>query len=170
MSLWIRCLSASLLIVCLLIYSAEGQKKKKHKSKSKAVKSQCDVLVNQGVKGQILFLEGNQMPSPDRPPSVGKGVSREVGIFEVTHTDQTVAGHSSGFYKKVKTKLIKATWSDSKGCLALELPEGKYSILVKENGEWYANLFDGDGAIFPIEVKEGETTPLEFRITYKAAF
>lgn len=110
------------------------------------------------------------MPSPDKASSDGKGVSREVGFFEATKVDQIVSGASSGFYKKLKTKLIKSAKSGADGCIAVELPVGTYSVLVKENGEWYANQFNGEGEIFPIEVKEGETTQLEFRITYKAAF
>lgn len=155
-------------MLCLLCSPVEAQKRKKQKAK--AIKNQCEKVISQGIKGRILFLAGNQMPSPGKTPSPGTGVSREVVFFEVARMDQTVSGASSGFFKEIKTKLVKKVWSDRQGCIAVHLPKGNYSVLVKEKGEWYANQFNGEGEIFPVEVREGEVTPLEFRITYKAAF
>lgn len=168
MRLWIPYLSVSLFFLFCLQYEANAGKQKRRKPKKKV--SHCDLTVSQGVKGYIRFLAGNQMPSPDRPANPGTGVSREIGIFEATRETDVVKGRASGFYKKIKTKRIIKFWSNNQGCFAAALMPGRYSILVKEEGQWYANQFDGEGYIFPFEVKEGEVTQLNFRISHKAAF
>lgn len=168
MRLWILFLSVSLAFASLFPLETEAGKRKRRQPKKKI--SHCDLSITQGVKGFVRFLSGNQMPSPDKTPDPGTGVSREIGIFTLTRESDAVPGKASGFYKKLKTKRVLSFWSNNQGCFSTTLTPGKYSILVKEDGQWYANQFDGDGYIFPFEVKEGEVTTLNFRITHKAAF
>jgi predicted lipoprotein with Yx(FWY)xxD motif len=45
--------------------------------------------------------------------------------------------------------LITSVLSDKNGDFCLELPEGKYSIMVREEGKGlWANIFDGEKTYF----------------------
>lgn len=133
-------------------------------------KSRCNRLINEGIKGKIILQKGNFMPGPDAKPKLGIGVKREIGFFELTREEQTEAGKSSGFYKKIKTKKIMRACSDKNGCFIAKLKPGKYSMLVKEEGQWYANSFGPNNEISEVEVKDGEVLVVEFKISHGAAF
>lgn len=110
------------------------------------------------------------MPSPDGAPKVGIGVQKRFAIFELTNEKQVVASDKPGFYKKINSKRVATGCSGKDGCFTVKLKPGRYSIFVKENGLWYANGFEGDGSIWPVEVKQNEVTQIEFRISNQAAF
>lgn len=170
MPLWIRCLSVLSLLLVLATAGAQNPKKSKRK-KQKAI-SLCDRNVKQGVKGRVYFQRGNRMPSPtatDRPGK-GIGVARKIGFFELTKAEQAEEARQGGFFKNIKTRLLKETRSDAQGCFAVSLPPGIYSMMVWEEGFWYANSFTGDGRIMEVEVKEGEQTQVEFRINHSAVY
>ena len=64
-------------------------------------------------------------------------------------------------YSNIKSKLIISTLTDKNGDFCVELPEGKYSIMVREEGKGlWANIFDGEENIFPFEVKK-EKNPFQ---------
>ncbi len=132
--------------------------------------SSSKVIHNQNkVCGKVSWASGNQMPSPDSPPRVPKGIQREVLVYELTNIKQ-VSNHK-GFFSNIQTKLIISTLTDKNGDFCLDLPEGKYSIMVREDekGLW-ANIFDGEENIFPFEVKKGNNEPINFVVNYQAAY
>jgi len=157
-------------VLSLIILNGPNLVFAQKKVSKKAKVSICDLTLKQGVKGKILLLKGNFMPSPEAKAKQGVGVKREIAFFELTREDQTEAGKSSGFYKRVKTKLIKRVYSNGNGCFLAKLSTGKYSMFVKEEGEWYANSFGPNGEIFEVEVKEGDFIQLDFKISHGAAF
>jgi hypothetical protein len=161
MHLWILFLSA-------LSFLAAPGKEKKQRLKPRI--SNCQREVKTGIRGKVHFLKGNQMPGPGRTSGQGQAVVRLVGIFERTTLDQVVQAENGGFYKKVKTRLIRKVWTDKNGCFIQALPPGKYSLFVKENGMWYANSFGGEGEIFEVVVSEGTLSQVDFRISYAATF
>jgi len=169
MNLWLRCLTvlSAGLLACILTASVQANSKKNNHP---PYSSLCLKKIKQGVKGTILFLKGNQMPSPDKTTGSPAGVVREIGFFELTHIDQAEEGQEAGFYKNLKTKLIKRTFSGKDGCFAVQLKQGRYSMFVKEKGEWYANSLGGNGEIFEVVVSKGMVTEIQFRITYAAFF
>jgi len=121
------------------------------------------------VCGKVTWVAGNQMPSPDRPPRVPKGIQREVLVYELTNLKQVT--QVNGFYSNIKNKLIISVLSDKNGDFCLELPEGKYSIMVREEGKGlWANIFDGEENIFPFEVKKEKNEPINFVVNYQAAY
>ncbi|EJF11770.1 hypothetical protein [Pontibacter sp. BAB1700] len=126
--------------------------------------------IKQGIRGQILWEAGNQMPSPDAPPSSGrKGVERTVYIYELTNSSQTTS-KDGVFHTAIKTNLIKQVKTDANGNFAISLEPGRYSLFTKEQDGLFANLFDGEMNIFPVEVKEGEVTTVEFLVNYDAFY
>jgi hypothetical protein len=170
MRLWIPFLSVLSFFLVFTIADGKGGKKQ-IKKKRKAI-SLCQKTVKQGVKGMIYFQRGNQMPSPEAPnrSSKGKGVARRIAFFELTKVDQAEEGRQGGFFKNIKTKIIKETFSNSEGCFVVALPPGKYSMMVWEEGFWYANSYSGDGQIMEVEVSEGRQTEVEFRINHSAFY
>jgi hypothetical protein len=126
--------------------------------------------IKQGIQGQILWEAGNQMPSPDAPPSSGRrGVERTVYIYELTNSSQTTS-QDGVFHTAIQTKLITQVKTDANGNFAVQLKPGRYSLFTKEEKGLYANLFDGEMNIFPVEVKEGEVTTVEFLVNYNAFY
>ena len=127
------------------------------------------VPIAQGIAGKVVWQAGNQMPSPDAPPSKAKGVQRTLYIYELTKSDQvkTIEGV---FHTNIQTNLVTQVVTDANGNFAVTLQPGKYSLFSKEDKGMFANLFDGESNIFPIEVQQGQVTNVEFLINYKANY
>ncbi len=70
----------------------------------------------------------------------------------------------------IKTALAAKTCSNAKGYFELALPIGKYSVFVLEPEGLYANYFDGQGNINPVEVMKCSLTNNNISVTNKAAF
>jgi hypothetical protein len=169
MNSWLRFLTVLSfgLFVCITAGSVVAGKKKTGPLPHSSL---CQKKIRQGVKGPVLFLTGNHMPSPDKTTGSPAGVAREIGFFELTRIDQAEEGQDAGFYKKLKTRLIKLTHSGKDGCFAVRLKPGRYSMLVREKGEWYANSLGGNGEIHEVVVAKDTVTEIQFRITYAAVF
>ncbi|WP_439881072.1 carboxypeptidase-like regulatory domain-containing protein [Pontibacter sp. MBLB2868] len=125
--------------------------------------------IEQGIKGQVLWLAGNQMPSPDAPPSKGRGVERTLYIYELTNSSQ--AKTTDGvFHTNIQTNLVTQVVTDANGNFAVSLKPGKYSLFSKEEKGLFASIFDGEMNINPIEVQKGQVTNVEFLINYQASY
>lgn len=125
-------------------------------------------MLNGGIKGQVFWVAGNQMPGPgaDRTPEYG--VQRELYIYELTTTRQ--ATQENGFFKDISTTLVTTVSTKKDGTFTVSLPPGKYSVFVKEPKGLYANLFDQNNAINPVEVIGQDFTWLAITIDYMAAY
>ncbi len=131
---------------------------------------QNQAAIKQGITGHILWESGNRMPSPDAPPAESKrGVERTVYIYELTNANQ-VTTQDGVFHTNIQTNLVTEIVTDANGRFAVALKPGKYSLFTKEEKGLYANLFDGEMNIFPVEVKEGQVTDVEFLINYGASY
>lgn len=132
--------------------------------------------VTQGIAGQVLWIEGNQMPiviDEENPQAARqrpepKGVEREIHIYELT-----TMGDAKGngvFFSNIQTKLVEKVKTDEEGKFAVALPTGKYSVFVKEEEGLFANNMDGQGHINPVEVNTDSITPITLEVNYKAAY
>jgi hypothetical protein len=121
---------------------------------------------NRGICGKVLWLEGNQMPGSKASP--GKGVEREILIYEAT-TMQQATSHN-GFYTDIKTRLVATVNSHADGAYKIKLPPGKYSVFTREPEGLFANLFDQDAIINPVVVKARGYTVLDLILNYRAAY
>lgn len=108
------------------------------------------------------------MPGPDQKSASAKGISRKIYIYEVTVQNQVV--QEDGFFKRIDTKLIKVGKSRRNGRFRIKLPSGLYSVFVEESKGLWANLFNGEGQINPVEVKNGVWTTFPININYMAAY
>lgn len=123
----------------------------------------------QGIKGQVLWVSGNQLPGPDANRSAHYGMKRELHIYEVTTLSQG-SQNSNGFFENIQTRLVTTVVTRKDGSFQLKLPPGDYSVFVNEEGGLFANRFDKNNAINPVAVKERQYTWLPITVDYQAAY
>lgn len=139
-----------------------------------ATSRSCENNVEQGLAGQVRWLEGNLMPTigeetkPEDPSRKGQPVQREIHIYALTNMDEATSNGT--FFSNIKTELIKTVETNKEGVFVTELPVGRYSVFVKEEQGLFANSFNGEGHINPVEVKEGALTKILIQVNYKAAY
>ncbi|PWJ40017.1 hypothetical protein [Sediminitomix flava] len=128
----------------------------------------AQTTLKQGIKGQVIWVEGNQMPSiGETKKAEPKGIEREVYIFPAQNTsDHKIIGT---FYT-IEAKPVKVVKTDENGFYEAELEAGTYSVFIKEDKGFFANGFDGKGNISPVVVTEGEIIEKNIRVDYKAAY
>ncbi|MFI5154565.1 MAG: hypothetical protein ACHQEM_00175 [Chitinophagales bacterium] len=127
-------------------------------------------LSNQGIEGHVYRISGNQMPSPGIKPAKPVGISTTLYIYELTNLNQTVKQDHSPFYSSIQTKLIKHVESGKDGYFKVNLPAGRYSIFVKKDSLFFANLFDGNNNISPVTVIPNSITKIDIRVDYDASY
>ncbi|MBL7845103.1 MAG: carboxypeptidase regulatory-like domain-containing protein [Cyclobacteriaceae bacterium] len=122
----------------------------------------------QGIKGKVEWISGNQMPGPDQPPSKPLGIKREIWIYQATTIDQV--SMDGVFFSDIPTFLVKKVKSNKKGCFKATLPPGDYSLFIKEKYGLFANRFDGQNRVNCLTVKPGEFIEITIRVDYEAAY
>ena len=137
----------------------------------------CSILpkprIQQGIIGQVRWVEGNLMPSigdttyADRVKGVA--VQRDIYVYKAVKHDNVIRAEGS-LIKNVQGELVLRMKTDKKGNFRAELLPGKYSIFTMEKEGFFANTFDGDGFINPVTVRVGEFTELQILINYKAYY
>jgi hypothetical protein len=161
---------AGLLLLAVLIgvtHVASAQKQTRRKAKTNRA-----VTINQGICGTVTEKRGNHMPSPDDPRPTGNGqpVPRDVLIFPLLNASQIDMGEN-GFINSVRQiKPIKTVKSDSSGKFCVDLPAGRYSVVVREPKGLYANLSDTQNNIFPVTVNGRQKTQVDVIISHSAVF
>ena len=122
----------------------------------------------QGLRGQVFWVSGNQMPGPEAVLSPNQGTSREILIYDLTSFgDATQVGP---FFRDVKTRLVASVQSKADGTFKVKLPPGSYSIFTRERNGLYANLFDDKNNINPILIKVGQFAWKTITIDYEVAY
>ncbi|MEO0099758.1 MAG: carboxypeptidase-like regulatory domain-containing protein [candidate division WOR-3 bacterium] len=124
--------------------------------------------IKEGIKGRVEIWEGDFMP-----PSQGRIYyePKTVLVFKKVNLLNCLKEEGkSTFYTKINSPLIDSVITDQNGYFFLALPPGEYSLFVRERGLFYANLFDGDGFIFPVRVEKGKVTEVNIKIDYKATY
>jgi hypothetical protein len=151
------------LIFCLTLvtYCASAQKRTRPKT-----------VVMQGICGTVIEKRGNHMPSPDSPRrnSAGTPVERDVLIFPLLNNRQIQSGQN-GFIKSVgDVKPLKTVKSGKDGTFCVDLPAGRYSVVIREPEGLYANLFDSQNNINPVTVEKGKKATATVEISHQAVF
>jgi hypothetical protein len=123
---------------------------------------------HQGIKGKVVWVEGNQMPAPDTKRPQPAGIQRDIYIYQLTPVSK--AKQSGTFYSEVQTPLVQVVKSRQDGSFAVTLPPGDYSIFTKENEGLFTNILDGSGNLNPVKVKPGEFSTMTIKIDYSAAY
>lgn len=128
----------------------------------------------QGIHGQLFWVEGNLMPQASEEGTgpternLRQGVQRTVKIHSLTHIDQLSIGDY--LIGNIQTPEISSFETDPDGSFRIELPIGKYSLFTLEQDGFFANIFDSENHINPVEVKAGEWSRFDIIINYKAVY
>lgn len=123
-----------------------------------------------GICGYVYEVKGNQMPSPGEKRDPPKGIVTELYVYELTAPSQAVKADRVGFYKSVSSKLVKKVTTNQKGYFIVTLPPGKYSLLTRVDSLFYANIFDQDNNLYPVEVEKNKMTEIVIKQDYNAAY
>ena len=129
---------------------------------------------NQGIQGNVYWIEGNQMPQASEKEASSlflkaeKAVKRTIHIHQLTHINQASLGDY--LFGSIETPLVASIETNEEGEFSIELPPGKYSIFTVEENGYFASVFDLDSYIHPVEVKKGEWNKVTITINYEATF
>jgi hypothetical protein len=127
----------------------------------------------QGITGTITWLEGNQMPTitdtenPDERPAA-KPIQRTLRIYPLIQFEDLKV--EQGLYTAIAEKPLTEVQTDENGKYSVQLSPGRYSVFVVEEDGLFANIFDGEGNVQPVTVKENEWTLLDIEVNYQAVF
>lgn len=126
--------------------------------------------MTQGIKGVVVEVTGNQMPMKGEEPPKPKGIKAEILVYEKTNINQVVKDASTGFFTNITTQKIATVVSDSTGNFSVALPVGTYSLFVKMENRYYANLFNQFNDINTVTVDSAAITTTTIRISNKAVY
>lgn len=128
----------------------------------------------QGVIGQVTWLAGNQMPTittdgKNKKKTTGsEQIKRIVRVYPLVKISDVTL--EDGLFKSVAAKPITEVESDENGQYSINLSPGRYTILIVEEGGLFANIFDGEGNIQPVTVRENEWTLLDIVVNYRSVY
>ncbi len=109
------------------------------------------------------------MPSPGEPASVPQPFQTTLYIYELTNLSQ-VKPATPAFYEAIHTRLVKTVKADKTGNFKVKLPPGNYSLFVKKDNLFYANMFDDKNNIAPVAVEKGKYTEVTIKADYGAVY
>jgi hypothetical protein len=122
----------------------------------------------EGIKGQVFWISGNQMPGPGRDVSPQQGVSREIVVYpklmdsQVQRTDQ--------FVTNLPGEPLATDRSLADGSFKIRLPAGEYSVFTREEQGLYANLIDRNGCLNCVVVQPKKFTWMTITVDYEAVY
>lgn len=127
----------------------------------------------QGITGTITWLEGNQMPMMTEDGKAAekitpKPVKRTVRVYPLIKFSDLKM--EEGLFTAGAGAPITEIESNENGVYSIQLSPGRYSIFILEEDGLFANIFDGDGNVNPVTVKENEWTLLDVVVNYKAVY
>jgi len=165
-------------LLCIGVLPAMAQKEVSpfDKLAATAKSSNCNkTLSGSFIRGKVTEVTGNNMPSvggKKAPKSKPKGASKVVVVYPIATTSSFVPDkNADGFYTKaINVKPIAVVKSDVDGCYQVELPPGKYTVMVLEKGKLFGNILDSEMHIAPVDVLINEMAPLDLVINYNASF
>jgi hypothetical protein len=135
-----------------------------------SVKKADSSAVVQGFSGQITVASGNRMPMKDATPATPRGLATTVFIYEPTDLSQVARSGTEPIYTDIRTKRVASVQTDSLGNFSVALEPGSYSVFVKLENRFYANLFDTNNRIALFTVEAGKLTRVNLSVTNKASF
>ena len=122
------------------------------------------------IRGELVWVTGNQMPGPDREPTTnGKPIQRVVVIYPPVNWNDCTVGEQ-GLYVEIPGEPVNTVLSDSTGLFMTHLPPGMYSVFTREENGLFASLMNGEGIINPVTIQRRDTTEIRIEINYTAAY
>lgn len=139
------------------------------KAGDKMINDKCDmasiqqqnssrVTITNGIWGTVSLKQGDCMPTTNKTSTCSAcPVEREIRIYKYTTLqDIEPATDNPSLAKSFKTQLIKTVMADDQGFYQADLPAGKYTVVIVEDGNLYLNVLDNQGGISPVTVSQGK--------------
>jgi hypothetical protein len=129
--------------------------------------------VQQGIRGMVFELVGNQMPSPTNDLSkknVGNPYPTTVFFYEPTNISQVISVNQGPLYNIINTKLVSTVKTDSTGAFIAALPVGSYSVFVQVDKLFFANNFDISNNISLVRVEANKLTEIKIQVNNNASY
>jgi len=122
----------------------------------------------EGIKGQVFWISGNQMPGPGKSIPPNQGIAREIHIYKATNLKDV--HQKDQFFYEIKTELVAKAWSSMDGSFKIKLYPGEYSVFTLEPSGLFANVIDQNGCIGCVVVQAKKYSWLAITIDYEAAY
>ncbi|MFD2065495.1 hypothetical protein ACFSKU_01260 [Pontibacter silvestris] len=123
------------------------------------------ISITEGVAGTLTLSEGNCMPIVDENSTCKVyPVKRTVKVYP--YTTMAEAGQNEHVYFTPQAEPVATIESDAEGFYQASLTPGIYSVFIQENGKLYANSFDGQGGINPVQVQQRTVSNLNLKLDY----
>jgi len=127
------------------------------------------LMASQGISGIVVWFEGDLLPGIGKEPVEGIPAERKIYVYRPTLAAQAEV-REYVFYNAITTELIKKVSTDQMGNFKIKLEPGTYSVFTEEPNGLFANRFDEEGYLNPVQVAKGEWTDIVIRIDYRAAY
>jgi hypothetical protein len=125
----------------------------------------------QGITGTVTWIEGNQMPLISDSGEKRKdpeGIKRTIRIYPLIRFSDLKIENS--LFSPPGIQAVKEVETDEKGKFSVLLNPGRYSVFTVEEDGLFASIFDGEGNVMPVTVREGEWTLVDILVNYKASY
>jgi hypothetical protein len=124
--------------------------------------------LKEGIKGQVFWLSGDQMPGPGKKNSPQLGVVREILIYKKITVDEVV--RKDQFVEITDAEPVATLRSNADGTFKVKLPPGEYSVFSREPNGLFANIIDQNGCINCVTVKPKTFAWVVITIDYEAVY
>lgn len=111
--------------------------------------------IHTGIYGTVIERYGNWQPelNPNDTTRGERPIVSEIYVYEYTKSQEVEGALYTHFpIDGMPHKLVAKTKSMANGFYEMELKPGSYSVFLLEDGQLYANGFDGYGGINPVTV------------------
>jgi hypothetical protein len=105
---------------------------------------------------------------PSKTNPNGTTIKRIIRVYPLINIEDVSI--ENGLIRNLAASPITEIETDEDGKYSLKLSPGSYSVFTVEEGGLFANIFDGQGNVQPVTVKEGQWTKLDIVINHKAVF
>jgi|LakMenEpi03Aug12_release.lakeMendotaPanAssembly.Ray.scaffolds.fasta_scaffold03097_3 hypothetical protein len=130
-------------------------------------------MIRQGIKGKVLLVYGNQMPSPSntgKKNSSDNAYPTTVFFYEPTNINQVIQENLGPLFNSINTKLVCSIKTDSTGAFIAALPVGTYSVFVQVDKLFFANNFDSRNNISLVLVEPNKLTEIKVIVNNNATY
>ncbi|GHA72650.1 hypothetical protein GCM10007389_28030 [Pontibacter akesuensis] len=125
------------------------------------------ITIEEGIAGTLTLIEGNCMPMvPASTTCKEYPVKRTIRIYSYTTLQEAKTQEPT--YFNPQGSPILSVEADEEGFYQAKLAPGKYSVFIVEEGKLYANGFDGQGGINPVQVQQSQVSRMNLILNYAA--
>ncbi len=134
-------------------------------------KTPSSTLPAQGIKGKVLWLEGNQMPSIGQK-KIDKALPLACTVYICKPIKmEELKGNMPLFEELPQSLIVASAETNKEGHFAIELPQGHYSLITSTpSNQYFANRSNGQGVLHPITVEANKLVEVEVKVDYLATY